>query len=318
MSVVETIDIADLRKESLTMLRDVKTVLDEGGVRYWLDLGSLLGAVRDGRTIPWDNDFDLSTLDPDITERNDLWEKLRSKGYEVLVDIRVNTSDHIKIMNLGGEIGNCLVDLHKLCRKNGGVEFLGGVKYTMIGQFLQRLNFALNFSIPRRYSKKPVHTTFGAICHSVLSTGIDANELEGLGPIEIREGSCNAFNDFTLRHPRFKVTNNPFKDDGKKFALLGKVLSFFPVKLLQICERLTGKIANASKRGPELEIITSAEFYENLGTAQLHDMTFNTPSPAEDYLTLIYGADWRTPKVKWETLEDSPLCSKKGSAEKKN
>jgi len=319
MSVVETIDIAELRKESLIMLRDVKAVLDEGGVRYWLDLGSLLGAVRDGRTIPWDDDFDLSMLDPDITERNDLWEKLRSKGYEVLVDFRVDASDHVKIMNLGGGIGNCRVDLHKLCIKNGEVEFLGGAKYTRIGEFFRRLNFASNFSIPRLYSKKPVHTTLGAICRSILSTGVGAKELEGLGPIEIREGPCNAFNDFTLHHSRFSVVSNPFKgEESKKFALLGKVLSVFPVKLLQICERLTGKIANASKKGPELEVITSAEFYENLGTAELHGMTFNTPSPAEDYLTLIYGADWHTPKVKWETLEDSPFSSKKGSAEKGN
>ncbi len=307
MSVVETIDIADLRKDSLVMLRDVKAVLDEGGVRYWLDFGSLLGAVRDGRTIPWDDDFDLSTLDTDITKRNNLWEKLRSKGYKVLIDIRVDASDHVKIMNLGGGIGNCRIDLHKLCRKNGQVEYLYGAEYTRIGQFFQQLNFALNYSIPRQCSKKPVHSTFGAICRSILSTEISSNELEGLGPIEICEGPCNAFNDFTLRHPMFSVMNNPFKDESKKFALLGKVLSVFPVKLLQVCERITGKIAKAYKTGPSLEVITSAEFYENLGTAELHGMTFNTPSPAEDYLTLIYDVDWRTPRVTWEIAEDSPL-----------
>lgn len=310
MSVAKTIDITDLRKESLVMLRDVKAVLDEGGVRYWLDFGSLLGAVRDGRTIPWDDDFDLSTLDPDITERNDLWEKLRSKGYEVLVDIRVNTSDHVKIMNLGGGIGNCRIDLHKLCRKKDQVEYLYGAEYTRIGQFFHRLNCALNYSIPRRCSKKPIHATLGAICRSILSPRVVGNELEGLGPIEIREGPCNAFNDFTLHHPRFSVMNNPFKDESKKFALLGKVLSVFPVKLLQLCERLTGQIAKASKKGPSMAVITSAEFYKNLGTAELHGMTFNTPSPAEDYLALIYGAYWRTPRVKWEISEDSPLINK--------
>lgn len=316
MSVMKTIDIAELRKESLVMLSDVKAVLDEGGVRYWLDFGSLLGAVRDGRTIPWDDDFDLSTLDPDITERNDLWEKLRSKGYEVLVDIRVNTSDHVKIINLGGGIGNCRIDLHKIRRRNGQVEYSYGAKYTRTGRFFNRLNCVLNYSIPRQCSKKPVYPKFGAICRSILSSGVAGNELEGLGPIEIREGPHNTFNDFTLRHPRFSVVSNPFKDDSKKFALLGKVLSVFPVKLLQLCERLTDQIAKASKMGPELEVITSAEFYENLGTAELHGMTFNTPSPVEDYLTLIYGEDWHTPRVKWEISEDSPLSSKEGSAEK--
>ena len=101
-----------------------------------------------------------------------------------------------------------------------------------------------------------------------------------------------------------------------EFALLVKVLSVFPVKLLQICERLTGRIARACKTEPSLEVYTPIEFYENLGTAELHGMAFSTPSPAEDYLTLIYGMDWRTPNMKWRTLQDSPGSPKKKSAEK--
>lgn len=43
-------------------LRDIKQILDEADVKYWLDFGTLLGAVRDGKFIPWDNDIDLGTL----------------------------------------------------------------------------------------------------------------------------------------------------------------------------------------------------------------------------------------------------------------
>jgi len=43
-------------------LGDVKQILDDAGVKYWLDYGTLLGAVRDGKFIPWDNDIDLGAM----------------------------------------------------------------------------------------------------------------------------------------------------------------------------------------------------------------------------------------------------------------
>lgn len=46
-------------------LREVKEVFDKLGIRCWLDWGTLLGAVRDGEIIEWDNDIDLGTMEDD-------------------------------------------------------------------------------------------------------------------------------------------------------------------------------------------------------------------------------------------------------------
>lgn len=52
-------------------LREVKEVLDKAGIRYWLDFGALLGAVRDGRIMEWDKDIDLGVT-------CDNWQKIVS------------------------------------------------------------------------------------------------------------------------------------------------------------------------------------------------------------------------------------------------
>ena len=41
------------------MLKDAKKVFQNNGLEFWLDCGTLLGAIRDNGFIPWENDIDL-------------------------------------------------------------------------------------------------------------------------------------------------------------------------------------------------------------------------------------------------------------------
>jgi len=53
----------ELRRGQLVMLRLMKifaSVCDELGLCYWMDSGTLLGAVRHGGFIPWDDDVDVA------------------------------------------------------------------------------------------------------------------------------------------------------------------------------------------------------------------------------------------------------------------
>ncbi|CAH1995876.1 unnamed protein product [Acanthoscelides obtectus] len=42
-------------------------ILDESGIRYWLEAGSLLGAMRSGDILPWDHDVDVGFVREDLT-----------------------------------------------------------------------------------------------------------------------------------------------------------------------------------------------------------------------------------------------------------
>ncbi len=62
-----TIDrMEEVKKEMLRLLNVIDKICRENGLKYWLDGGTLIGAVRHGGFIPWDDDIDISLLKPDF------------------------------------------------------------------------------------------------------------------------------------------------------------------------------------------------------------------------------------------------------------
>lgn len=69
------------RRKVIELVASAATLMDEAGVRWWLDYGLLLGHVRDGGFIPWDKDGDLGVLDEDLPRLLELQEAFEVRGH---------------------------------------------------------------------------------------------------------------------------------------------------------------------------------------------------------------------------------------------
>ena len=68
----------DLRRAQLCMLHILKKVHEictKHNIKYWLDFGTLLGAIRHDGFIPWDDDLDISMMREDYEK----WNKIAQK-----------------------------------------------------------------------------------------------------------------------------------------------------------------------------------------------------------------------------------------------
>lgn len=52
-------DIRAIQLKALDILQVVADICESHGLRYWLDSGTCLGAIRHGGFIPWDDDVDI-------------------------------------------------------------------------------------------------------------------------------------------------------------------------------------------------------------------------------------------------------------------
>ena len=84
-SSIEQYKITNFEKKNLYgFLELVIQTLDDNDITYWIDGGTILGAVRHNQMVPWDDDIDIGILEDDLDKLLGLNDELKEHGYEIV------------------------------------------------------------------------------------------------------------------------------------------------------------------------------------------------------------------------------------------
>lgn len=97
------LDNQEIKRVLLDTLLHFHNFCEEHGLRYSLNSGTLLGAVRHKGFIPWDDDVDVSMLRPDYERLRELYPKHNTAGNYVLHDYRKNPACPYPFLKLSDE-----------------------------------------------------------------------------------------------------------------------------------------------------------------------------------------------------------------------
>lgn len=105
----------------LEMLQFIDTVCKKHGIRYWLCSGTLLGAVRHGGFIPWDDDVDIEMLKEDYDKF--VKAMLSEKSEKYVLQDHVTDAAYFFPYGKLRDLHSCLKEVHSVdsCYKYKGV-----------------------------------------------------------------------------------------------------------------------------------------------------------------------------------------------------
>jgi lipopolysaccharide cholinephosphotransferase len=135
--------LKDLQAELLKLLRILDKVCIENNIEYWLEAGTLLGAVRHQGFIPWDDDIDISVpagsylqlisaLDAESKTNEDIFlyyehNDVPRNGFEKLATTKM-------MMQMNGVMNACFIDIFpaRIINKNDkekGLDIIAANQY---------------------------------------------------------------------------------------------------------------------------------------------------------------------------------------------
>lgn len=265
-------ELLDERHTGATVLRSVQLielrllkVLDhiciKHGLVYWLDGGTLLGAVRHGGFIPWDDDIDIAM------PRKDFCQFIELARTELPDDLEIETASDTDVVNYNipcriRDLHSRIIDTHSQIHRQRGIfidilpidEYHRSAVKRAMERFMKFLyrNLLRVYFPPSRGATRPA----ALILHWVL---------ESFSPFVTSETPIRAFRHFV---------RNQFIQNDRRKPVMGDPGYGFDVKWVRIFNRA------------DIYPITRIRF---------ESAEFCAPHNPDGVLRIFYGHDYMTP-----------------------
>ena len=98
-------------------LKILKRIFEKHNITYWIDYGTLWGAMREGAIIDFDEDFDVGILLRDVPRVSQLKKEFKEEGYDLRINKnhlnymihKISTGEHLGCILFREAVGNYMI-----------------------------------------------------------------------------------------------------------------------------------------------------------------------------------------------------------------
>ncbi|MDD3876068.1 MAG: LicD family protein [Bacteroidales bacterium] len=288
------VDISKNKSIAFNQLSEVLNVIDSVGIDYWIEYGTLLGAVRDKTIIPWDSEFDMGIWYSDYEKNKEF---LLNKFNELGFKIDFSSKDRVKLIHKTSEIGAYTIDIHTYhVLEDIAFVSCSRFKKSFYNKFIYRTYKSFRFYDD---SSKPVY--YMARIVKMLMTEFESIPNEFI----FKHGKYNFAESFQL------LVENKVLDNDKRYlnkiGVMGrfglKVVGVIPKGLRSIIFRCLKNKVDSFGFTNEMQAIP-VHYYKNLTKIAFGPLYVSCPKDYLDYITMIYGTDWNVSKPHWNSTAE--------------
>jgi len=292
------INLKKLRQEAIDSFVQITNILHKYEIEYWLDYGTLLGAIRDKTIIPWDGEFDISTLESSLDLNSPMWKDIKGLGYDISFG-----EFNIKIRKKSQLVGSFVIDLHRYKETTKGALYEYGLAPK--GFFNNLTLYTYKLLDNAKIIEITPEITFTRIYNEILNkTAAKISEID-TAEVRVVIGEMHRI-PFTIYFKDHKIEYDVIINRKTFTKIIYSIIKILPLGLIKAISALIQNRVNNIKFAP-LKKVYVKDYYKTLSSTEFCGLTFPCFKESEKYLSEVYGEGWRQPTNKWELMNDSPL-----------
>lgn len=262
--IIQENDLELIHKILKKALFDIEEVCKAKGISWILSGGSMLGAIRHGGFIPWDDDIDIFMTRKDFERFRSIFDESLSENYELKVPGDPGYLMHYPQMYIKGTVAQSIQSTEQS----------------------EESLFIDIFLLESTYNNRFFRFIHGCLSNAFLA--VDS---------AVRTNNCKAM------LLRYDDGSGRIRKEVKKRCLIAGVFGFWKLeKWLKVSDKVFSMCKNEGKYvacpSGALHFFGETFLREKMCSTKeipFEDITAFVPSDSDYYLTLRYGKDYMTP-----------------------